>query len=373
MKLKWFGVNVGHDPVYDPVIIGSAGFNSIRIVGQRHVYLPPYIDQCHRTGVSVAMVLTYGESMALLEQNRRMTAQEAAEYYANTYVKREDGRNVDVWLIGNESNGHHGSNPESSVMSPEEWNDWAWYFVQAIRAKWDDAPIYAVGTVTGDPDRVAEYRFHGFTGMDNHAYAQWPESVGGMLHNYDRYDAQYDFTGRILSEIGWPHSDPARRGTYIRDMVRVLEGWESEFGVFCEGVWVYCWELRQHWQPFAVGTKDGVPLLEAWGPIKELGYSPAAPVMPDDGIDWSRIGPGFKRWIQLEPGIVGLPAEGEEHGAPGAISSLGTTKGQLFWIGQRARKPEYGSDIDAVLFFKDSTTQEFYRFKENWERSEKLW
>ncbi len=333
-RLQFFGPNVGHDPVYHPSDIASAGFNSLRIVGQRHVYLRDYFGECQTYGIEPAMVIC-NESFNF--DGRRMTYPEAAEYYAGTYAGRDDGRGVACWMIGNETDGVAGENPESGLMAVDEFNEMARAFLQSIRARDEAVPIYAVGTVTGDPNRLEGYDFTGFTGLDNHAYAQWPESVGGMLGNYDRFDERYGLTSRICSEFGWPDGSPSNRGQYVAGMAAAFE----TLGL--AGAWVYCWELAQHAQPFGIGSRFGQPLEEALQYIRPLGYTPGAqaPVEPAEPLPEPPVQPayvfaqGFLRMAdRLGTEIVGQAAGKQWFPSPG-VAFQQTTAGRLRWIGPR--------------------------------------
>jgi len=266
--MKYFGVNVGHDPVYRAKDIALVGFNSIRIVLQRHVYLRPYIEECHEAGLAVLGIIT-GESFDFREQGRQMTIDEAAVYYAGTYAADERGRNLDLLNIGNETDGQEGVNTDGSwTISADHFNRMKTAFVREFRARNPGILLCGVGTVTGQPDRLDGYNLNGLDTLDNHAYAQWPETVGGMLGNYDRFGLP-----RIVSEFGWPDSDAAARGRYIRDMARALDA----LGVV--GAWVYCWSLNQHVQPFGVVDRRG-GFTAAIPFIQELGYGPGAVTSP---------------------------------------------------------------------------------------------
>lgn len=353
-RLQWFGVNVGHDPVYHPSDIAQAGFNSIRIVGQRHVYLRDYFGECQTYDIQPAMVIC-NESFNF--DGRRMTWTEAAEYYAGTYAGRDDGRGVACWMIGNETDGVQGENPESGLMVVNEFNEMARAFISAIRARDEAVPIYAVGTVTGDPGRIDGYDFTGFTGLDNHAYAQWPESVQGMLGNYDRYDEQFGLTSRICSEFGWPSPDPAQRGQYVANMARSFES------IGLAGAWVYCWELAQHAQPFGIGSRFGQPLEEALQFIRPLGYTPGTQVAvePPTSLPEPPVQPpaepapefvlGFNKWATLEPTLIGSALANERNVAP-EWQTQPTSNGILSWVGGKGHA-FVGRDGSVYLWQED--------------------
>lgn len=345
-KMQWFGVNVGHDPVYHPADIAAAGFNSLRIVGQRHVYLRDYFGECQTYRVQPAMVIC-NESFAF--DGRNMTPTEAAEYYAGTYAGRDDGRGVAVWMIGNETNGDAKVNPESGVLTADAFNEMARAFIAAIRARDEAVPIYAVGTVTGDPNRLEGYDFTGFTGLDNHGYAQWPETVQGMLGNYDRFDSQYGLQSRICSEFGWPDPSASARGQYVANMVQSFEN------LGLAGAWVYCWELAQHAQSFGIGSQYGRPLEEALQFIRPLGYNGAQSVeppviVPDPPQTVLQFQRGFARLaVALGVDVVGQPTHPEFFPAP-AICWQKTTTGLMSWVADRLPIPAVLEN--AVLMFR---------------------
>lgn len=305
--MEYFGVNVGHDPVYRPADIARAGFSAVRIVLQPHVDLLGYVDECHMNGVAVLGQTARESFKVWAEGGRVMSYEEGAEFYTERYG------HLDAWGILNEADGDPNVNTDGSwCVSQDEANHVLRAFVPRIRALGSSARIYAVGTVTGQPDYVAGIDLAGINALDNHAYAQWPDTVAGMLGNYGRFGAP-----QVCTEFGWPHPDPATRGRYIRDMARAMEA----YGL--RAAFVYCWDLAQHPSPF--GVVDHGKFTKAVPPIQELGYAPQQGGQPVPHFQL-----GFKDWHDRMPDLIGDPLE-DEWGPTMNISQQRTSTGLLTW------------------------------------------
>lgn len=335
-RLEWFGVNIGHDPVYDPKLIAKAGFNAIRIVAQPHIDLREYNKRCHAEGVKVKACFP-SESFNRWPGPTKIPYPEAADFYVTHYAAGTDG-DFDVWGLGNECDGTDGVNKESSVLPADQFNALADAFLDRLPSA---ANVYAIGTVTGDPKRLAGYDLSRFDGLDNHAYAQWPNTVNAMLAGYNQYDAQFGLKTRIVSEFGWPSPDAAQRGQYIRDMARVFENNPK-----VRGVWVYCWELSQHQEPFGLTTGGGTKFTAAIPYIQELGYSPTAGSIPVPAPI-----PHFEFILGIKAKADELRARGVDVGEP-LMPETYPWEGAK-WSYQRTSrgKFEYDSTTNTVQFF----------------------
>lgn len=331
--LGFFGVNVGHDPVFRADQIRKAGFNDIRLVMQRRsdVNLSDYIKECHDNGVHVTGQIAK-ESLFWRDQNRVMSAAEAADFYAWTYCQGSSG-DLDALSVLNEADGDPNSNPESWCLPPQEADVYLKEFLTSVRHFNGNIPMYAIGTVTAQPSYVRALNqevLRQYTALDIHAYAQWPNTVLGMIHNYDEFGMNY-----IVNEFGWPHPDPNERGRYIHDMVKAFE---SDLKIL--GASLYCYDLLQHPEPF--GVVDHGKFTTAIPHIQSLGYRgfptlPHLPPTPPRGKFAS--GPDglfdFGKWALMEPQIIGEAIGFDETNVAPEWQTQATTKGILSWVGEK--------------------------------------
>lgn len=323
-RLRYFGVNLGHYQHEDPAKLRAAGFNALRIPAMPDDQdLPAYLDACRQAGVAGGVVFS-NETLAPFP-----SYQAAARYF-----RRWLREHAALYFLGNESDAGPES-AESSRLSAEAWNRLADAFRPALAGE----PVYVIGTVTGDPNRLAGYNLAGFTGLDNHAYAQTPETVGAMLAGYDPLCAQFGLRERIVSEYGWPHPDPDLRGRYLAAMARAFEG----LGLV--GAFVYCWDLAQHPQPF--GVMDHGQPTAAVPHLQALGYGDPPPAPPTEE---HRPMYEFILGVRAEAdrlraqGVdVGEPLENETYPFPGAPYSFQTTTTGLF---------VYSAQGNVVHFFR---------------------
>jgi hypothetical protein len=348
-RLKWFGPNVGYDPVFDPVRIGQAGFNSLAIVVTKEIPLHAYVDRCSAAGITICGTIAGGSLDGFAN------ASEAAEFYFKNYPE------IAVWTILNEADGVRDVHQDGSWILDD---DVASGILQAFRAAFPiKTPLYGVGTVTGDPayfndpDGPGVLDLSGYDGVDNHAYAQWPQTVWNMLRNYDFIDARFEMTSRVIREFGWPHPDPAMRGQYVRDMVRAIEQGNdrrlAEGLSTVDGMWVYCWDAIQHTSPFFVNDPNCLRYIQelGYGPdvVPEPGPTPPEPLPPEPEptpgprpwVTWTNhnfpgysMGPGMHEAL-LKHGYT--PVADEQAMAQGVyhvlLAQKGTERRWLIWNG----------------------------------------
>lgn len=291
------GVQVGHYPAYGLREIGRAGFSCVKFVlmeDRTDWTVAGYVDACHAEGLQ-AWGIVARESLGAL------TFEAAARHYARV------GSKLDYLTVGNENDGVPAENPMSWCIGIDECARLLTTFRTAFTGT---TKLCAIGTVRGDGEYVkrllARYptALGGYFAFDCHAYAQWPNTVAGMLANYQ--------TGLplVVGEYGWPHPDPAQRGGYVRDMTEAFE----RLGV--QAAAVYCW-AREQGEGFWIDDPAALPA------IRSLGYGPVqsqpAPVFVL----------GFKAAHDADPALVGEALEPESGPFPG-LSVQKTTRGELY-------------------------------------------
>lgn len=356
LRLNFFGVNVGHDPVFRADQIRLAGFNNIRLVMQRRsdVNLGSYIKECHDNGVHVTGQIAK-ESLWWKDQNREMSPAEAADFYAWTYCQKSSG-DLDALSVLNEADGDPKENPESWCLSPQEANVYLAEFLKSVRHFNGDIPLYAVGTVTAQPSYVRaldQSILREYTALDIHAYSQWPNTVLSMIHNYVEFGMKY-----VVQEFGWPHPDPEERGRYIKSMVQVFESDPDIIGAS-----LYCYDLSQHSEPF--GVVDHGVFTSAIVHIQDLGYT-GFPVKFPPPVPKGKFaaGLGFEKWGRLEPKIIGEPIGWDETNVAPQWQTQATTNGILSWVG--------GKGHSFITYPDKEDKVHIYRWEEDWSSSAKL-
>lgn len=320
--LDCFAVQVGHHPKFDLTKIGQA-FNGVKWVLMQDWDNASYADKVRAAGLK-AWGIVARESVGGLSY------EEAAKLYSPL--------NLDYITVGNESDGNPDVNYESWCMPPTDCAA----LLDAFAHNWPPNSITnlcAIGTVAGDgayvknpviADALPSYDF-----LDNHAYAQWPNTVGDMLDNYHTAGLP-----QVVGEFGWDSpNDPAGRGKYVRDMVRTFES----LGIAAASV--YCWDKSQGGQ-FYVNDPKALPF------IKELGYRAAQSVDPPHFVL------GFKEAHDANPALVGDPLE-NEWGAVEGISQQFTTTGLLTW----ARDP------GIITFYRLADRSRWYFTAGVWKRA----
>jgi hypothetical protein len=325
MRLDWLGVNVGYDPVYSPGQIAAAGFNSLAIVAMKQTDLTGYVRDCERVGVVPCLCIAGGSLDGFA------SVEEAAAHYASRYPT------VRVWTLLNEADGQREVHDDGSwVMDDDEASRILRVFTRRFPR---DVHLYAIGTVTGqpsyfnDPDGPGVLDLAGCDGLDNHAYAQWPNTVWSMLGNYDAIDARFGLRERVIREFGWPHPDPAERGKYIAGMVRAIEDGndqrQREGKSVVRGMWVYCWADEQHVKPFHVN--DPACLAHVRTLAYAPGSTPSPPVFNPNPHDFW-IGTGLTAVLRTRR-LVALSGEGYFNAGTSSVlvAQEDGTRRLLFW------------------------------------------
>lgn len=344
--LDWLSVNVGHDPVFRAKDIARGGFNSIRIVLQKHVDLFPYIAECHQEGLEVHGQIAH-ESLA--SNGKDMSPDEGAILYANFYCVPENPVHLDSLSVLNEADADPNNNDGSWCLPPNEADTFLAAFLYRIRSVNRDIPLYAVGTVTGQPSYVRaldQSVLRQYTALDIHAYAQWPNTVAEMIGNYDEFGMPY-----IVHEFGWPHPDPATRGEYIYNMVKTFENMGNVLGAG-----LYCWDLSQHPSPF--GVVDHGRFTAAIPYIQRLGYSPTGaigPLPPSPPLLGQFIREfDFEKWWKMERNIIGEPIGFDETNVAPQWQMQPTTKGIIQWVAGKGL---------AFVTYPDKNTNEVHIYR----------
>lgn len=351
MRLTWFGPNMGYPPFdsIDPAVVGRAGFNCVVLNLTDHPSLPNYVLRCKAAGMAVVGRVVSGSL------DRFPNPRTAARYYARM--------GPSVVTLGNEIDGHPDVNNDGSwFQSQAEWAAMRVPFVEEFEGV---CSLYGPGTVTdtvpGEADELDLFPLQGLTGLDNHSYAQWPNTIMGLFGRFDRFDAQYGFTGRFCSEFGWPDADPAARGQYIVDMVRAVEtGNEARIAAGKTPIVAmlpYCWDRDQHSAPFYLNHPRAIERIQM------LGYGPGVVppiIVPGDGD----IGQGFRTWQAREPDLLGDFDEPIEWGPVLNFSQIKTTQGLLSWVDPK--------EAEATLTYYDWTTGDRYVWRESWPASQRV-
>lgn len=339
--LKLLGANIGHEPLhFAPADIRAAGFNAVRIPLRKDTAqaIADFTELAHDHGMAVIIVVAH-ESIRFppagytfddpeYDGDERSAYQRAADFYVPIFARPTV--DVDFWQVGNESDGDPAINHESWCMEPADLNSLLGAWVPAIRARREDAFILGPGLVTGQPDYLDHINLTGLSALCPHPYAQTPETVESLLDGYRRFGLPF-----LLTEFGWPHPDPDRRGRYLADMVRVFEAQPDVLGA--------CWynldALQLHPQPFHL-MEWGQPTA-ALAYVQALQYPDYVRTSPDapDGPTVPTPDPGGPMWTREQ--IIALSNRlADEHGIPRvAMLGCGIAESDLVWNARRPKTP----------------------------------
>lgn len=353
--LNWFSVNAGHEPKYDPEKIAQAGFNGVHMVLQPSVSLQDYALRCHKAEIQL-------HGRIARESIAAMSPSQAALYYAHLYCSPTviaNGEGVDTLSVLNEADGDPATSPESWCLSPQEADVYLEAFLHGIREVNPDIPLYAVGTVTGQPSYIEKLNLNilrQYTALDIHTYAQSPNTVRDMMSNYDRFNMNY-----VVNEFGNPYPDPHQRGQYILEMMHSFERYSDILGAA-----VYCWDLEQ--SPPNFGVVDHGVYTPAVSYIQALGY-PRIPfftgaVAPPASTGGAFVpGNGFEKWARLEPNLIGSALGYQETNLGPGYQAQQTTKGTLLWMAGNGHTFVRKPDSKGIV--------KVYRWQEHWAKSQR--
>lgn len=199
-------------------------------------------------------------------------------------------------------------------MDPADLNELLNAFIVTIKNLNSKAFIVGPGMVSGQPQYLDAVDLSGLDAIAVHPYAQWPETVNGLLKNY-----AYHGKNILITEFGWPEPNWQAQAVWFGRMLEAMHNNPQVLGAIN-----YCWDdaMNPNFGVVKNGVwKDSADRLLDFSRRYGLGPLPSQPF---------QFVLGFKAWHDAEPALIGDPKENEFGGIVGQSRQL-TTTGVLSW------------------------------------------
>ena len=345
-----FGINTSSDGRFAPADLAETGAKWVRFVALPGVNLSGYAEACRAFGLKVLLVIARESLVG--------DYSETAAYYRTMYSR------VNALQVGNESDHVSGSSWDLPAAKLNE-------LLRAFRTIWPDHVLVGPGLVSGNPSYLDGVDLSLVNAISVHPYGQGtpnfpsPWGFGGNVGQLlDRYVAKAGGKPLWITEVGGSANEigEATQANYCRAMLGYL-------GTRIDVQMAMWFSFHDDVDGFGLVRKNNTP-RPAWSAFYEL-------ALQSTPIPGPAFALGFKIWHDLEPGLIGEPAEAKEFGFAEGVSLQKTTNGLLMWVGARrgggaaSDWSDEGPLAEAFGFVRDSDGARF-RWRPGMTRSERV-